>query len=62
MLLERLRSVVPKWWLEGGREGWKDGERKVINTDRAESVLVWDITTGVDWHDHTGTQTLRAPV
>ena len=27
---------------------------EVINTDRGESVLVWDITTGADWHDHTG--------
>lgn len=40
---------------------------EVINTDRGESVLVWDITTGADWHDHTGSvgwqrgrETLRA--
>lgn len=41
----------------GGEEGrgWKDGGRVVINTDRGESVLVCGgITTGPDWHDHTG--------
>lgn len=37
---------------KGGMERWRGGV--VINTDRGESVLVWGITTGVDWHDHTG--------
>lgn len=43
----------------GGRDGKMEGDGGagggVINTDRGESVLVWDITTGADWHDHTGT-------
>lgn len=53
-VLSSLVLVVPEWCPEGGREGWKDGGRAVINTDRGESVLVWGITTGVDWHGHTG--------
>lgn len=45
--------LVPKWCWERGRGRRKDGARVVINTDRGKSVLVWAITTGTDWHDHT---------
>lgn len=34
-------APVPERCPEGGMEGWKDGGRAVINTDRGESVLVW---------------------
>lgn len=47
--------LVLEWCPEGeeGRVG-KMGGRAVINTDRGESVLVWGVTTGVDWHGHSG--------
>lgn len=49
---------MPEWCRREEKEGWKDGGRAVIDTDRGESVLVYEAGGGDNNSRGTGTTTL----